>query len=67
MKILLYEEGSITDNDKAMLAKMGIVTLCYCKGANKPELIDVSDTQNETSAIGFNEDYNLDKNCWKIF
>lgn len=62
MKILLYEEGSITDNDKAMLAQMGIVTLCYRQGANKPEFIDVGDTQNETAAIGFYEDDDLDKN-----
>ena len=62
MKILLYEDGSISDNDKAMLAQMGIVTLCYRQGANKPELIDVGDTQKETSAIGFYEDDDLDKN-----
>lgn len=67
MKILLYEDGSISDNDKAMLAQMGIVPLCYRQGANKPEFIEVSDMQKETSDIGFNEDYNLDKNCWKIF
>lgn len=63
MKILLCEDGSISDNDKAMLAQMGIVTLCYRQGANKPELIDVSDTQNETSAIGFYVDDNPDENC----